>query len=99
MIHVLAFITAKPGQRAAVLEIFQTIVATVVEEDGCIEYNAAIDAPGADPAFGEDTFAIVEKWESARALAAHGASPHMAAFRDAITPLVAKLAIHVLDPA
>ena len=43
MIHVLAIITAKPGQRAAVLEAFQANRPTVLAEAGCIEYGAASD--------------------------------------------------------
>src|SRR5690349_20109795 len=43
MIHVIAIITAKPGQRAAVLELFRANVPAVHAEAGCIEYGAAID--------------------------------------------------------
>ena len=46
MVHVLAFITAKPGMRAAVLAAFSANVAAVHAEDGCIEYGATVDAEG-----------------------------------------------------
>jgi quinol monooxygenase YgiN len=68
MIHVLAIITAKPGQRGALLQAFKAIVPTVHAEAGCIEYGPAVDVDGADPAFGPDTFVVVEKWESLDAL-------------------------------
>ena len=44
MVHILAVITTKPGQRDAVLDLFRANVPAVKEEDGCIEYGAAVDA-------------------------------------------------------
>ena len=98
MIHVLAIITAHPGKRAQLLEIFQAIVPTVRKEQGCIEYGVAIDVPGADPAFGADTYVVVEKWESVETLKAHSVAPHMKAFGEAAGSLIAKRAVHVLQP-
>ena len=46
MIHVLAVITAKPGQREAILKEFRANMPAVHAEDGCIEYGPAIDATG-----------------------------------------------------
>ena len=99
MIHVLAFITAKPQQRDVVLKIFTANLPAVHAEDGCIEYGAAVDVAGATPAFGDDTFVVVEKWRDREALAAHGASPHMRAFAAAIKDLVTDLKVHLLQPA
>ena len=47
MIHVLAFITAKPGMRDKILEAFRANMPAVHAEQGCIEYGPAIDAEGA----------------------------------------------------
>jgi quinol monooxygenase YgiN len=99
MIHVLAIITAKPGRRDAVLAAFKANVPAVQAEAGCIEYGAAVDVAGASPAFGPDSFVVVEKWESLAALKAHAASPHMAAYAAGVRDLIASRAIHVLDPA
>jgi quinol monooxygenase YgiN len=99
MIHVLAIITAKPGQRGALLQAFKAIVPTVHAEAGCIEYGPAVDVDGADPAFGADTFVIVEKWESLDALKAHAVAPHMTAYGQKTRDLVAKRAVHVLTDA
>ena len=99
MIHVLAFITAKPGQRAAVLEAFTANIPAVRAEVGCIEYGAAVDIAGANPAFGPDSFVVIEKWESMAALRAHAVSPHMAAYAATVKDLIEKRAVHVLDPA
>ena len=99
MIHVLAIITAKPGQRATLLQAFKAIVPTVRAEAGCIEYGPVVDVDGADPAFGPDTFVVIEKWESMVALEAHALAPHMKAYGEKTKSLVAKRAVHVLTDA
>ena len=102
MIHVLAFITAKPGMRDKILEAFRANMPAVHAEQGCIEYGPAIDAEGAgaiQTALGTDSFVVVEKWESMDALKAHGASPHMAAYAGKVREMIAKRVIHVLSPA
>ncbi len=98
MIHVLAIITAKPGQRAAVLALFNANVPAVHAEDGCIEYGAVIDAVGTQAEFGPDTFVVVEKWASLEALKAHAAAPHMAAYGAKTKDMLANRAIHVMQP-
>ena len=101
MIHVLAIITANPGQRARVLEAFQANVPAVRAEEGCIEYGAAVDLEGfgaVQTAFGPDTFVVIEKWASPEALKAHAAAPHMAAYGAKTKPLIASRVIHVLSP-
>ncbi len=102
MIHVVAVITAKPGQREAVLEKFRANVPAVRAEQGCIEYGAAVDAEGIgafQAALGPDTFVVIEKWESAAALAAHAGAPHMRAYGAATKDMLESRAIHVLSPA
>jgi quinol monooxygenase YgiN len=71
----------------------------VREERGCIEYGVAVDVPNADPAFGADTYVVVEKWENLDTLNAHSLAPHMKAFGEAARSLIAKRAVHVLEPA
>jgi quinol monooxygenase YgiN len=99
MVHVLAIITAHPGKRAELLELFQAVIPTVREEHGCIEYGVAVDVANADPAFGSDTYVVIEKWESPETLKAHSVAPHMKAFGQAAGALIAKRAVHVLQPA
>lgn len=99
MIHVLAILTALPGKRVEVLEAFQANVPAVHAEDGCIEYTPVVDVEGADPAFGPDTFVVVEKWASMDAFKAHAASAHMAAYGEKVKHLMAERAVHVLNPA
>lgn len=102
MIHVVAAITAKPGQRASVLQAFKDNVPAVLAEAGCIEYGAVVDlpdGPALQAKLGDDAFFVIEKWESMAALAAHGASPHMLAYAKKTRELVASRAIHILTAA
>lgn len=101
MIHVLAIITAKPGQREAILTAFRANMPAVHAEAGCIEYGPAVDAEGMggfQTKFGPDTFVVIEKWESIDALKAHAAAPHMAAYGAKTKELIASRVIHVLAP-
>ena len=102
MIHVLAVITAKPGQRDSILQHFRANVPAVQAEAGCIEYAAALDADPALPfqtKFGPDAFVVVEKWASMEALKAHAAAPHMAAYSAKTKEFIASRVIHILQPA
>jgi quinol monooxygenase YgiN len=101
MIHVVAIITAKPGQREKILEAFRSNIPAVRAEDGCIEYGPAVDAEGIgsfQTKFGSDTFVVIEKWRDSQALKAHAAAPHMAAYAAKVKELIASRVIHVLSP-
>jgi quinol monooxygenase YgiN len=102
MIHVVAVITAKPGLRDQVLEAYRANRPAVLAEKGCIEYTATIDAQGMPPSkgtFGDDTFVVVEKWETLADLQAHAVAPHMVAYGTKTRDLTASRVIHVLEPA
>jgi quinol monooxygenase YgiN len=102
MVHVIAVITAKPGQRESILAHFRANVPAVRAEKGCIEYGAAVDLDPAlkfQSAYGPDSFVVVEKWESPEALLAHAAAPHMAAYAAKTKEFIANRAIHILQPA
>ncbi|MEQ1806207.1 MAG: putative quinol monooxygenase [Burkholderiaceae bacterium] len=101
MIHVVAVITAKPGQRNTILEFFRANVPAVLAEDGCIEYGAAVDtdnAPALQTKYGADTFLVIEKWRDIDALKAHAAAPHMAAYGAKAREHIASRIIHILSP-
>ncbi len=101
MIHVIAVITAKPGQLDNILQAFSANVAAVRAEHGCIEYGAARDlehGPGFQTRYGSDSFVVIEKWEDIAALKAHAAAPHMAAYAARTRELMASRAIHILTP-
>jgi len=102
MIQVLAIITAKPGQRDAVLEAFRANMPAVRAEAGCIEYAPLVDVDVLgkyQKQFGPDTFVVLEKWESVDALKAHARAPHMAEYAAKTRDLIASRAIHVLESA
>ena len=102
MIHVVAVITAKPGQRDTILQAFRANIPAVHAEAGCIEYGPAVDAEGVggfQTKYGPDTFLVIEKWESLDHLKAHAGSPHMAAYGAKTKDLIAARVIHVLSPA
>ncbi|MFC7735495.1 putative quinol monooxygenase [Roseomonas sp. GCM10028921] len=102
MIHVVAVITAKPGQREALLALFRANIPAVLAEEGCIEYGPVIDLPDFGPAqtpIGPDSFMVIEKWSSPETLRAHGAAPHMRAYAEASREMVASRAVHVLTAA
>ena len=102
MIHVLAIITAKPGMRSRILEVFRANVEAVRAEAGCIAYEAVVDVRNAAAGFaqfGEDSFVVVEKWASLQELQAHAVAPHMKAYASKVKDLTDARAIHVLEPA
>ncbi len=102
MIHVIAIITTKPGQRDAVLAAFRANMPAVHSEKGCIEYVPVIDTPGMgkmQTPLGSDSFMVVEKWATAADLAAHAAAPHMVAYGAKVKDHLANRVIHILSPA
>ena len=101
MIQVVVEIVTKPGRRDAVLQAFKANVPAVRAEDGCAEYAAFVDAAGfgALAPFGDDTFIVIEKWESAAHLKAHSKAPHMAEYQAKVKDLLERRVIHVLSPA
>jgi len=102
MIHVIAIITAKPGQRDTILAAIRANLPAVRAEQGCIEYGPAIDAPEAGPIqakAGDDVVFVIEKWASMDALRAHAAAPHMAAYSAKVKDFVSSRVIHVLKSA
>ena len=102
MIHVVAVITAKPGMRETILQAFRANVPAVRAEQGCIEYQAVVDADNALPfqtKIGPDTFMVIEKWTTMEALKAHAAAPHMAAYGAKTREHVAQRAVHILSGA
>jgi quinol monooxygenase YgiN len=101
VVHVIAIVTTKPGQREAVLQHFRANMPAVHAEKGCQKYIPVIDDPngGAMQALlGSDTFMVVEEWETLADLQAHAASSHMAAYAAKVKDLLDGRTIHVLQP-
>ncbi|EIM30338.1 putative quinol monooxygenase [Microvirga lotononidis] len=101
MLHVPAYITAKPGMREAVLREFRANMPDVHAEEDCIEYVPVVDLPAFGPSqteLGPDTFVVVEKWASPEALRAHAVAPHMRAYSEGTADMIETRVIHVLSP-
>ena len=99
MIHVIAMIKVKPGQRETVLSAFKNNMPAVHAEQGCIEYRPVIDANDAgaiQTEIGPDAFVVIEKWETMDDLIAHAKSAHMADYANKVKSLIADRAVHVL---
>ena len=102
MIHVIATIEVHEGQRDALIEEFQRINQLVHDKEGCIEYGTAVDAQtdiDVQVAPRPNVVTVVEKWESAAALNAHLAAPHMDDFRSRVKDIVTGISLQILDPA
>ena len=102
MIHVLATIEVKPGQRDAFLAEFKNLVPKVRAEKGCIEYAPTVDVAsglGVQPEVRSDVVVVVEKWTDLSALHAHTHAPHMIEFRSKVKDLQTGLTLHVTHPA
>jgi quinol monooxygenase YgiN len=100
MIHVIATITTQPGQRDAVLALFNKNRPAVLAEKGCISYEAVVDVPDfgtMQTPLGNDTFAVIERWESPEALKAHASAAHMAEYGRNTKPLLVSRIINVLQ--
>lgn len=99
MIHVVAVIKGKPGQRDKMLSAFRDNMPAVHAEQGCVEYRPVIDVENVGPIqteIGADAFMVIEKWETMDDLMAHAKSDHMAAYAAKVKPLIADRAVHVL---
>ncbi len=78
MLMIEGWIKLAAGEFEKVREQGIAMVAATNQEAGCLHYAFAQDI--ADP----DLIRISERWESQEALAAHGASAHMAEFNKAM---------------
>ena len=77
MILVAGAIKYQPGAIEKLKPDMQKMVAATRKEDGCINYDFAVDV--SDP----NTLIIFERWRDQKALEAHFQSAHMAEWRKA----------------
>jgi quinol monooxygenase YgiN len=101
MIHVIAVISANPGQREKILEVLRDNLAAVRAEKGCIEYSPVVDAEfgSFQTPLGPDTLMVIEKWQDAAALKAHAVAPHMVAYAAKVKGLITTRTVHVVSSA
>lgn len=100
MIHVIAAIQAKEGQREALVHAFQQILPTVQRKPGCLEYTLALhartDLAGQAP-YDDNVVTIVEKWSDLNALNEHLADPRFLAWLEQQWDMVEDASMQVLD--
>ena len=102
MIRVVAIITAKPGQREALLKLFRANMPAVHTKNNNNKKAPILDAEGFgafQAPIGPDAFVVLESRTSAEALKAHAGAPHMAAYGRASKDLVAERKIHIFAAA
>ncbi|MDQ5985944.1 MAG: putative quinol monooxygenase YgiN [Syntrophus sp. SKADARSKE-3] len=101
MIYVIATIELVEGKRADYLMEFKKVRSHVCNEQGCIQYGAAIDLatdiPIQDP-INENIVTIIESWADVAALKAHTTASHMLDYRNAVKDYVKKITIKILEP-
>jgi quinol monooxygenase YgiN len=78
MIIIEGWVRFGAGEMARLRDTFAALITETKKEPGCLEYAFAADL--LDP----NTLRIAERWESPEALAAHGQTPHVAAFGAAL---------------
>jgi quinol monooxygenase YgiN len=97
MIHVIAVLTAKSGDRASLLAAINAVVDAVRAEPGCIEYRPVIDMSDSGSKFGEDTLVVIETWQDQAALDAHGEAPALKNFLENTKDVLAQADIHLMQ--
>jgi quinol monooxygenase YgiN len=82
--YIVATIYPKPGKEEAVQAAILANISLVRKEKGCLRYDLHISGDGGT------RFMFYEIWADKSAFEAHGAAPHMAAYRERIKDLLEK---------
>lgn len=100
MLTVIAEICVRPGQRQTVMQAIERITPTVLDEEGCGQYQMLVDHVSPVPwkQHSPDSIFMLEHWASLRHLEQHQQAPHMEAHRAAIKGNVLDVRIFVLEP-
>ncbi len=97
MIHIVAVLTAKSGERPAMMTAFNAIVDAVRAEPGCIEYRPVTDLAHSPAKFGTDALVVIEKWQDQAALDTHNQAEAVNSFRAAAGHLIAQADIYLMQ--
>ena len=103
MIHVLAFVSVKPGMFDKALDAYRVLVPKVMaNEPGCLEYSPTVDYDFGmvnqvkDP----NMIVVTERWKSIEDFKAHvDGPPHVAEFRAAIKEVFEKTTLKITQDA
>jgi len=103
MIHVLAFVSIKPGMVKEALDVYRVLVPKVMaNESGCLEYSPTIDYDFglANQEKNSDMIVVTELWKSIADFKAHiDGPPHVAEFRAAIKEYLEKTTLKITQDA
>jgi quinol monooxygenase YgiN len=102
MIYVIASLEAQAGKRDALLKAFATVGPKVRAEEGCIAYEATVDAHTdikTQKPVRPNTVTIMEQWDSLEALHAHMQTPHMKEHFAKTAGMVVGRELQILEPA
>ncbi|WP_232701952.1 putative quinol monooxygenase [Halobacterium wangiae] len=83
MIVLHATFPVEPDRREEALDLVETLVEQSNEEEGMLEYRAAIDVED------ENTIRFFEQYDDEEALAAHNQTDHFQAFEERLSELLA----------
>jgi quinol monooxygenase YgiN len=100
MIHVIATVTARPGQRAAVVDAFCRAAPAVRAKPGCLQYDLALPTPSGLPgqaAYEAGDLVVVEQWTSLADLVAHLGDEQYRAWYLQVHPCLSRASMQVLD--
>lgn len=102
MIHVLAFVSLKPGMVAQALDVYRVLVPKVLaNEPGCLEYSPTVDydlgLPNQEK--NPDMVVVTERWNSADDFKAHLNAQHVIEFRVAIKDCLEKITVKITKDA
>ena len=98
MIHVLASIIVKLGNRDILTTYLKSNIPHVIKENGFIEYYSTIDVDYHidNQTYDENSVTIIEKWENFDTLKKHMQAPHMLSYREKVKDLVENISLKIL---
>jgi len=103
MIHVLAFVSIKPGMLDKALDVYRVLVPKVLAaEPGCLEYSPTIDLDLglANQEKNPDLIVVTERWKSIDDFKVHlDGPPHVTEFRAAIKACAEKTTLKITQDA
>lgn len=97
MIIVIGRAEVDPSQLTAVRQAAEAMMRATWAESGCLSYSLAVEDDGDAAAGRNAVVTIAERWESAEAIKAHGATDHMKAFNRAIGKAIRGIDVKMYD--
>ncbi|QYK07034.1 putative quinol monooxygenase [Shewanella zhangzhouensis] len=102
MIHVIATISVKPGNKIKVLSELLRIQPLVLAERGCHQYEPLLDVDSRlsrQETFRADTIVLLEQWESLEDLKVHLDTPHLKEYQELVSPYIQDVSLQILQKA